>query len=421
MMSQWLSRHLWMLAAGVVVTSCKDEAVSDLNPPPGVRSAPLTPATRAELEARGASCTPNATGPVLCTWSNGVATCTLTFDASDDLTSLECDVGSATWRCERPADLYVCSWSDEPLCGDVYGSDGTFEAHLCGDALSERIHAGGRDGGALDAASHPDGAFTDAWVHGDAGMHGDGGHRHDLGPHDSGVPACHGLDELSCLERADCVPGYCPGCGSERHFRMCQAPGDPPFDCAQPFCPCDALDLESCESSGLCHAVFEDPMTCACAPAGCCMMFRRCAEGVEADCDINHALCDVVPPVCEGPYAPSVVNGCYEGCVRASVCEQAVQCFPSPSRFPEFDRVCLQDQDCQLAEHQIDCCGSTRALGINHAARAEFDAAEATCVSQYPLCRCAARPPVADDGASALDPANLAVECRAGECFSFVR
>jgi hypothetical protein len=329
--------------------------------------------------------------------------CRLTFDSTDSLTELSCDVDGLTWRCDRPGDLYVCRWSDDPECGGVYGLDGVFEARLCGSALDERINRGRTDGGVVaDAGVAPD-ASTVA---------------------DSGAASrCYGLDEAGCNASPNCRGHYCPQCGGQRNFITCTEPNDPVPPCAPPRCPCEGLDLMACEQNADCHAVFVDNQNCGCGALGCCAQFARCAEGATADCRGGNVICDAVPPYCEGEYVVAFTGGCYEGCVRAAVCEETpVACYPqNPPLFPSFDKTCQARSDCEIAMHRIDCCGSEAAIGISNSVRMSFDTAEATCRGQYPPCRCAARPPVAEDGNSATDPTRIDIACTRNQCTTFVR
>lgn len=103
--------------------------------------------------------------------------------------------------------------------------------------------------------------------------------------------------------------------------------------------------------------------------------------------------------------------------------DAAVMCTGAPPSFPTFERRCAAPSDCFAAIHQINCCGSTRAIGVNAAEKARFQAAEQTCRSQYPGCDCAAAPTVAEDGKSSTtaDGSDVAVDCRAGACQTYIR
>jgi hypothetical protein len=100
--------------------------------------------------------------------------------------------------------------------------------------------------------------------------------------------------------------------------------------------------------------------------------------------------------------------------------EPAIACGGDMPFFPEFDRSCAAPADCALGFHQLDCCGSLAALGINADAAKLFAEAEAECMMQYPQCDCATKPTVADDGNSSPDNNVIAVDCVAGQCRSFV-
>ena len=96
-----------------------------------------------------------------------------------------------------------------------------------------------------------------------------------------------------------------------------------------------------------------------------------------------------------------------------------VQCAAGGANaFPSFDRSCAKDADCFVAVHQINCCGTHVAWGLNTSAQAAFAAAEATCESQYPGCGCAAYQTMAEDGYATFDNSLFAATCDAGTCRS---
>lgn len=185
---------------------------------------------------------------------------------------------------------------------------------------------------------------------------------------------------------------------------------------------CAALGEAACDASSDCHSVYVDPQMCACVPAGCCTVFEHCAEGAKADCSGRNLRCRRLPPHCEGPYVVSYVDFCYEGCVRIDECsEPPIVCRPGPPHtFPQFDRTCGIVDDCDIGFHQIDCCGSRAAIGINSGERDNFDGAEANCEAQYPPCGCAPRPTSAEDGQQTRDESRISVRCANGECRTFV-
>jgi hypothetical protein len=85
-----------------------------------------------------------------------------------------------------------------------------------------------------------------------------------------------------------------------------------------------------------------------------------------------------------------------------------------------FDRACTVAADCALLHHQLDCCGSEGVWGISAATLAAAQQAERACMAVGPVCRCAAKQPVADDGKTFPDAAALKLRCTAGRCESFV-
>lgn len=100
-----------------------------------------------------------------------------------------------------------------------------------------------------------------------------------------------------------------------------------------------------------------------------------------------------------------------------------VQCSGAAPSFPSFNKSCAVAADCIVAVHQINCCGSQRALGVNLAEKARFDADEKVCRAQYPRCGCPTLPTVADDGKSSQrgDGSDIGVGCSAGACATFIK
>jgi hypothetical protein len=88
--------------------------------------------------------------------------------------------------------------------------------------------------------------------------------------------------------------------------------------------------------------------------------------------------------------------------------------------FPAFDKTCAADDECAVKFHQINCCGTRVAIGINNAGSAAFDEAEAACQAMYPGCGCAQEPTKAEDGKTALDESTIQVACTGGACATFV-
>lgn len=97
----------------------------------------------------------------------------------------------------------------------------------------------------------------------------------------------------------------------------------------------------------------------------------------------------------------------------------AISCTgPGGSTFPTFDRACAGEGDCVVVEHQTNCCGTLRALGIRADQQAAFDAAEASCRAMYPGCGCASMATQADDDTIDDGSTPARVLCAAGQCTS---
>jgi hypothetical protein len=87
--------------------------------------------------------------------------------------------------------------------------------------------------------------------------------------------------------------------------------------------------------------------------------------------------------------------------------------------FPAFDKACTVYSECAVEIHQIDCCGSTAAIGVAASESAAFQAAEKACDAMYPGCGCAGRGPVAEDGKLGT-AGQIQVACTMGKCTTFV-
>jgi hypothetical protein len=79
--------------------------------------------------------------------------------------------------------------------------------------------------------------------------------------------------------------------------------------------------------------------------------------------------------------------------------------------FPAFADACSSLSDCVMVLHQLDCCGSLAAIGINVAVRNDFDVAEQTWQASCPACGCAQQPTNAQDGNVASSIASIHVAC----------
>lgn len=92
--------------------------------------------------------------------------------------------------------------------------------------------------------------------------------------------------------------------------------------------------------------------------------------------------------------------------------------------YPAAARGCTSASDCVAVVHGLDCCGSQQYVGVNRAAQAaQFDPVEMQCRAavHFGLCDCRGMPTVAQDGNVVPSPDRVAVDCRAGGCFAYVR
>ncbi len=89
---------------------------------------------------------------------------------------------------------------------------------------------------------------------------------------------------------------------------------------------------------------------------------------------------------------------------------------------PSFSKACVKATDCAVVMHQIDCCGTSIALGVAAGEKTRFVAEEKTCAATYPMCGCATQTTKTEDGSSldmGGDPA--AVDCVGGVCTTYVK
>lgn len=89
------------------------------------------------------------------------------------------------------------------------------------------------------------------------------------------------------------------------------------------------------------------------------------------------------------------------------------------SDFEGLDKACKTAGDCELVEHQIDCCGTILIMGLAATAVPGFSSTEQYCAAQFPPCGCAARGMQLEDG-SLIDfgSSAYAAECVDHRCRS---
>jgi hypothetical protein len=129
------------------------------------------------------------------------------------------------------------------------------------------------------------------------------------------------------------------------------------------------------------------------------------------------ALCALGPLGCSGDRSAACRAG--EDCPGDDG-GGAITCGIRDTSFPTFDKTCATVGDCAIGVHQTDCCGSTTAIGLARSEQARFDAAEAVCVEQYPLCACAQRSS-AEDGQSVTSGTRIVLTCHASRCMTVIQ
>jgi len=108
------------------------------------------------------------------------------------------------------------------------------------------------------------------------------------------------------------------------------------------------------------------------------------------------------------------------GCLHHDAGDSVV-CTGQDPTFPTFDKTCERADECFIALHMTSCCGTQAAIGMSNVERDRFDADEARCDAQYPLCGCPVGPTQAEDGNSTIDNNQIVVQCTpARQCMTAV-
>jgi hypothetical protein len=86
----------------------------------------------------------------------------------------------------------------------------------------------------------------------------------------------------------------------------------------------------------------------------------------------------------------------------------------------QFDKACLDVEECVIVYLAFDCCGTSLAAGVRASERTRFNAQWLSCLRELPECGCAAGPPRAEDGNSTMIIEDIDVDCLEGNCMTFV-
>jgi len=132
------------------------------------------------------------------------------------------------------------------------------------------------------------------------------------------------------------------------------------------------------------------------------------------------AMSDATVEAGSGEMCPPCVPPPNEACVGSGPCGCGPYVCPgdesSCEAFDQPNRSCQTADDCDVVVHQVNCCGTTRAMGINKAVAAYLGELEKLCRETYPACGCPTGPQEADDGTTANGANDANVTCAAGVC-----
>jgi hypothetical protein len=94
----------------------------------------------------------------------------------------------------------------------------------------------------------------------------------------------------------------------------------------------------------------------------------------------------------------------------------------NPAAFPMFETGCDGNSaNCTVGFHQIDCCGSLVAIGINHGVIDQFTPAETIWDAMCGACNCPPAPIAAQDGKTTTMKSSVGVKCENMQCVTFVK
>jgi len=155
---------------------------------------------------------------------------------------------------------------------------------------------------------------------------------------------------------------------------------------------------------GMCDGA---PSPLSCTDTSCPDGYTCVADADPSTCHPSNCSCDPQGWVCT---ADCGMGG--STCVK----DGGVDC----SGDVLWNNGCTADADCVTKLHQIDCCGTMKAIGLNKSESAAFDALEAQCAATSPACGCASQVTTAEDGHSLPGwSSDFPVACKAGQCMTY--
>lgn len=242
--------------------------------------------------------------------------------------------------------------------------------------------------------------------------------------------ACQYLpcEDKACGDECTVCDPSDPNCASPGMSMLCNAEG---------LCVAEAPNLLGCDGDpDACTPgeTFDAPdgcNTCTCTASGkksdalCTLMACLYDPCLDKACGDTCSVCDPTDPNCIAPAVLTVCNAvgqCVSDPPAELGCDPVVQCTGAfDPIFPAPDKSCATDDECTVVFHQINCCGTMVAWGINTSAEEDFLAAEKICQGQYPGCGCATMPTEAEDGnTGGWDAKYFTASCEEGSCKSAV-
>ena len=86
----------------------------------------------------------------------------------------------------------------------------------------------------------------------------------------------------------------------------------------------------------------------------------------------------------------------------------------------QFDKTCLDAEECVIVYLAYNCCGTSLAAGVRASEQTRFNAEWLPCLGELPQCGCPSGPPMAEDGNSTMIIEDIDVDCLEGSCMTFV-
>jgi len=168
--------------------------------------------------------------------------------------------------------------------------------------------------------------------------------------------------------------------------------------------PCDQPEPDDCQCAPGCgvNTCVDGFWQCDCVPCGSTVTTTD-TQGEESTSPSSSG-----PDTTTGPdtTGPDTTTG------------NPVMCEPDP--FPPLHNpACMANDECASVIHMTDCCGTIAVWGVSADVVDAFPAIEEMCAPK-PVCDCAPKPTMADDGNVAEKPDFFSVGCIDGLCQTFL-